>query len=112
MALGRLGAAVLGLWGGGSGAAAFAVLHGSGNGVLTIARGTVPLAILGPQNYGYRLGILGAPARIAQALAPFLFGVLIDLYGSGALYVSSALSLAACVALLLVRPQLQERPAT
>ena len=65
------------LSGGGLAAGVFAFLHGSGNGVLTIARGAVPLAIYGPVNYGYRLGLLGAPARMAQAAAPFLFGVLI-----------------------------------
>jgi hypothetical protein len=42
---------------------AFAVLHGAGNGLLTIAKGTVPLAIFGPVGYGLRSGILGAPAR-------------------------------------------------
>jgi hypothetical protein len=52
----------------------FTVLHGAGNGVMTIARGTVPLAVFGPENYGYRLGLLGAPARIAQAGAPLIFG--------------------------------------
>ena len=47
---------------------AFAVLHGAGNGLLTIARGTVPLAIFGPIGYGLRTGLLGAPARATQAL--------------------------------------------
>jgi hypothetical protein len=61
-----LGAAILALVGGAA-AGAFAIFHGAGNGILTIARGTLPLAIFGPQNYGYRLGIIGAPARMAQA---------------------------------------------
>jgi len=82
------------------------VLHGFGNGILTIARGTVPLAIFGSKDYGYRLGLLGAPARIAQAMAPLMFGVLIDHWGFGTLFVSSALSLAALVALLFVRTEL------
>jgi MFS family permease len=99
-----LGAAVLGIFGGaGVPALAFAVLHGFGNGILTIARGTIPLAIFGAKDYGYRLGLLGAPARIAQAMAPLLFGVLIDRWGFGTLLVSSALSLAALAALLFVR---------
>jgi len=42
-------------------------LHGAGNGLLTIAKGTVPLAIFGPVGYGLRSGILGAPARATQA---------------------------------------------
>ncbi len=79
-----------------------------GNGILTIARGTLPLAIFGPQNYGYRLGIIGAPARMAQAAAPLVFGLLIDTMGSRVLIVSSALSLSALVALLLLR---QDPPA-
>jgi MFS family permease len=96
-----IGAAILGLAGGGA-ASVFAIFHGSGNGILTIARGTLPLAIFGPQNYGYRLGIIGAPARMAQAAAPLLFGLLIDIMGARALIVSSALSIAALLALFLL----------
>jgi len=97
-----IGAAVIALLGGGA-ASAFAIFHGTGNGILTIARGTLPLSIFGPQNYAYRLGIIGAPARMAQAAAPLAFGVLIDVLGEKVLIVSSALSLAALLALLLVR---------
>ena len=97
-----IGAAILALAGGGA-ASAFAIFHGAGNGILTIARGTLPLAIFGPKNYGYRLGIVGAPARMAQAAAPLLFGLLIDAMGSRALIVSSGLSLAALLALFLLR---------
>jgi len=81
---------------------AFALLHGAGNGILTIARGAVPLAIYGPENYGYRLGILGAPSRIAQAAAPLLFGVLIDAFGPGALLFSAAMGLGTLAAFCLV----------
>ena len=98
-----IGAAILALAGGGA-ASVFAIFHGTGNGILTIARGTLPLAIFGPENYGYRLGLIGAPARMAQAAAPLAFGLLIDRMGSGILIVSSALSLAALLALGLLRP--------
>jgi len=99
-----IGAAIMGLLGGGGLAAfLFAVLHGFGNGILTIARGTIPLAIFGAKNYGYRLGLLGAPARVAQAIAPLLFELLIDRWRAGALIVSSGLSLAALAALALAR---------
>jgi predicted MFS family arabinose efflux permease len=84
-------------------ASAFALLHGAGNGLLTIARGTVPLAIFGPAGYGARTGLLGAPARAAQALAPFLFGVLLDATGLWTLAVSSGLSLSALLALFVLR---------
>jgi len=96
-----IGAAILALVGGAA-TSAFAIFHGAGNGVLTITRGTLPLAIFGPQNYGYRLGIIGAPARMAQAIAPLAFGLLIDVMGSRILIVSSALSLSALLALLLL----------
>jgi len=97
-----IGAIIVALVGGGA-AGVFAIFHGAGNGILTIARGTLPLAIFGPNNYAYRLGIIGAPARMAQAAAPLAFGLLIDSMGSRILIVSSALSLAALAALLLLR---------
>jgi hypothetical protein len=102
-----IGAAILAL-AGGAASSAFAIFFGLGNGILTIARGTLPLAIFGPLNYGYRLGIVGAPARMAQAAAPLVFGLLIDTMGSRVLIVSSALSLSALVALSLLR---QDPPA-
>lgn len=99
-----LGAAVVAIFGAPA-ASAFALLHGSGNGILTIARGTLPLSIFGPKDFGYRLGIIGAPARMAQAVAPLAFGLLIDVMGTKVLIVSSALSLSALAALFLVRPE-------
>jgi predicted MFS family arabinose efflux permease len=83
-------------------AAAFAIFYGAGNGLLTIARGTVPLAVFGPHGYGERTGLLGAPARAAQAVAPLLFGLLLDRMGAAVILVSSALCLAAFVALLFL----------
>ena len=101
-----VGAVMLGLFGPGA-MIAFAVLHGAGNGLLTIAKGTLPLAIFGPAGYGLRSGILGAPARATQAASPLVFGLLMDTMGIGVFAVSAGLSLSACVALLL----LQARPA-
>lgn len=97
-----LGAAVLAL-AGAPGAAAFALLHGAGNGILTIAKGTLPLALFGPQGYGARQGLLMVPARIAQAMAPWVFGIGLERWGAGALWLSSALSVAAFGALMLLR---------
>jgi predicted MFS family arabinose efflux permease len=99
-----IGAAIVALVGGPA-ASVFAIFHGAGNGILTIARGTLPLAMFGPENYGYRLGIIGAPARMAQAAAPLAFGLLIDTMGSRVLIVSSTLSLSALLALSLLRQQ-------
>jgi MFS family permease len=86
-----------------AGSAVFTVLYGAGNGLVTIARGTVPLALFGPHGYGERTGLLGAPARAAQAFAPLLFGLLLDTIGVAALAVSAGLCLAALAALLCLR---------
>jgi len=88
---------------GSSAITAFAVLHGAGNGLLTIAKGTLPLAIFGPVGYGLRSGVLGAPARAAQASAPLIFGLLLDRMGLGVLVISAGLSLAALLALLMLK---------
>src|SRR5215470_9225678 len=103
VALHPVGAAVLGAFGAVAASGVFTVLHGAGSGILTIARGTVPLAMFGPENYGYRLGLLGAPSRIMMAAAPLLFGLLIDRYGAGALFFSSGLSIAAFLGLCSLR---------
>jgi predicted MFS family arabinose efflux permease len=92
--------AILLLAGGAPLAWAFTILHGAGNGILTIARGTVPLALFGPKDYGYRLGLLGAPARLAQAGAPLAFGLMINQFGAGTLFISSGLCVAALAALV------------
>jgi predicted MFS family arabinose efflux permease len=97
-----LGAAVLMLLGA-PGAAAFSLLHGAGSGVLTIAKGTLPLALFGPAGYGLRQGLLMVPTRLAQAAAPFVFALLMARYGTDALTVTAGLGLAGLVALLLLR---------
>jgi MFS family permease len=104
-----VGAAVLGLFGAPA-STGFALLHGGGNGLLTISRGTLPLALFGPAGYGLRTGILAAPARITTAAAPLLFGLLLNAMGTGALVVSGGLSLAALASLALLRVQPAEAP--
>ena len=83
-------------------AVAFGVLHGAGNGILTIAKGTLPLVIFGPQGYGHRQGVLMLPARVAQALSPWLFGLALDRWGSGALALSATVGALAFLALFLL----------
>jgi MFS family permease len=81
----------------------FVLVHGGGNGLLTIARGTVPLALFGAAGYGLRTGIIAAPARIIQGAAPLLFGLILDRGGPlYALLFSSALTGASFLALLFV----------
>jgi MFS family permease len=90
---------------GAPGIVAFALLHGAGNGMITIAKGTLPLAVFGPQGYGLRSGLLSAPARTLQAAAPFLFGLLLDQVGISAVGLSAGLCLAAFGSLFLLRPR-------
>lgn len=96
-----LGAALLALFG--MPAAGFALLHGAGNGMMTIASGTLPLTLFGPRGFGRRQGWIIAPARVAQAGAPLAFGLLLESRGAGALWLTSMLMLAGCLALLMVR---------
>ena len=89
---------------GGPAAAVFTVLHGAGNGILTIAKGTLPLVLFGPAGYGARQGLMMVPARVAQAFAPVLFGMLLNRTGAAALWLTTLLGLAALAALWLLRP--------
>ena len=101
-ALHPIGAAFLVAFGA-PGIIAFALLHGAGNGMITIAKGTLPLALFGPGGYGLRSGLLSAPARMLQAASPFLFGLLLDQVGIGAVGLSAGLCLAAFASLFLLR---------
>jgi hypothetical protein len=69
------------------------------------AKGTLPLALFGPSGYGLRSGLLSAPARMLQAASPFLFGLLLDRVGIGAVGLSAGLCLAAFGSLFLLRPR-------
>ena len=81
----------------------FTVAHGSGNGVMTIANGTLPLHFFGPGGYGLRQGLLMMPARFLQATAPFVFDVLLSRLGALALCVTAGLGLASFLVLTLLR---------
>ena len=105
-----VGAVVLTL-AGAPAAVLFAVLHGAGNGILTIAKGTLPLALFGAQAYGHRQGLLMVPARIAQAISPWLFGIFLERWGAGALWLSAGLGLLAFLALLALPKPVEEAKA-
>lgn len=100
------GALLLG-WAAGPGGVAFTLLHGAGNGILTIAKGTLPLVLFGSLGYGLRQGVLMVPARVAQALAPLLFGLLLDRWGAAAVAATALLGVASALALWLLRPAAQ-----
>ncbi|MDO8324573.1 MAG: MFS transporter [Phenylobacterium sp.] len=84
-------------------AAPFAILYGAGNGLFTIVRGALPLALFGERNYGRRLGVLNVPSRLLQAVSPFVFALMIERSANLALAVMAAGSVLAFGALLLLR---------
>jgi MFS family permease len=65
--------AMLGLFGiSVAAAAAFALMFGAANGLVTIARGAVPLALFGPDGYGRLLGRISGPWLVMQSAAPLV----------------------------------------
>ena len=83
-------------------AALFVILHGLGNAILIIARGTLPLALFGPQGFGRRQGWLTMPAKFAQAIAPFTFGLALTRWGTGVLWLTFGLAMCSFAALCLI----------
>jgi hypothetical protein len=71
-------------------AVAFVIGYGVSQGLLTIVRGTVPLALFGVTGFAVVLGRLAAPVLAAQAVAPVLFGYGLELFGTGAVLFGSA----------------------
>ena len=96
--------ALLLAWAGGAGSVAFTLLHGAGNGILTIAKGTLPLVLFGSLGYGLRQGMLMVPARVAQAFAPLLFGLLLDHWGTASVAATALLGVACALALWWLKP--------
>jgi hypothetical protein len=48
------------------------VLYGAGNGIGSVARGTLPLALFGPERYAGLIGRLALPILMSMALSPYL----------------------------------------
>jgi MFS family permease len=74
-------------------AAAFALLFGGANGLVTITRGAVPLALFGASGYGRLMGRLAGPFLLMQSAAPLIMALVIERTSDAA-----ALSLAAAFA--------------
>ena len=51
------------------------VLYGAGNGIGTVARGALPLAVFGPDRYPVLMGRLALPILVAMAVSPYLGGL-------------------------------------
>lgn len=51
------------------------ILYGAGNGIGTVARGALPLAVFGTDRYPVLMGRLAMPILIAMAVSPYLAGL-------------------------------------
>jgi hypothetical protein len=64
-------------------AVTFTLLMGASQGVLTIVRGAVPLALFGASGYGSVLGVIATPVLIVNAASPTVFAWIVDRWGWG-----------------------------
>jgi predicted MFS family arabinose efflux permease len=62
---------------------AFTLLMGASQGVLTIVRGAVPLALFGARGYGTVLGLIATPVLVVNAASPTVFAWIVDRWGWG-----------------------------
>jgi MFS family permease len=89
-------------------AMAFAVMFGAANGLVTIARGTVPLALFGSAGYGRIVGRIAAPALLMQSTAPLLLAYVIERASDrAALAVTAGFCVLALACFALVRRPVQ-----
>jgi hypothetical protein len=75
-------------------AAAFALLFGAANGLITITRGALPLALFGPEGYGRMIGRISGPWLVMQSAAPLVMAFVVERASDAV-----ALAFAACFAL-------------
>jgi MFS family permease len=97
--------ALLGLFGfSAPAAAAFALMFGAANGLVTIARGAVPLALFGPTGYGRIIGRLARAALIVTAVAPVVIAFVAERASDpAALAVAAAFAVVSLSCFLLIR---------
>jgi len=65
-------------------AVAFAILFGGANGLMTITRGALPLALFGADGYGRLMGRIAGPALLMQAAAPWAMAMVIERFSDAA----------------------------
>jgi len=85
-------------------AAIFAVMFGMANGLFTIARGTVPLALFGSVGYGAVVGRLAGPWLLMQSVSPLALAFVIERTSdAGALIAVACFTLLALACFIVVR---------
>jgi MFS family permease len=82
---------------------AFTLFLGASQGVITIVRGAVPLALFGAKGYGAVLGLIATPILLVNAFSPAVFALLVDRFGwQVSLYAMMGCSIATWVAIELM----------
>ncbi len=88
----------------GPSAAAFSIMFGLSNGLVTIARGTVPLALFGASGSGRMVGRIAGPFMLVQSVAPLVMAFVAErVSDTAALTVAACFAIAALACFLTVR---------
>jgi len=87
-----------------------AALYGMGDGIKTIARGTLPLALFGPRGYGARLGWISFVQMGVNASAPFAFAWATQTFGGWWSFAVMALCLCCAMATYMFIPDPRRQP--
>jgi hypothetical protein len=95
---------------GGPAALPAVLAYAAGNGVFTIVKGSLPLALFGAQGYGARLGWIAVPGNLLAATAPAVLGALLAGSARAAVAVLAGLALLAWGALMCLRPAAAREP--
>jgi MFS family permease len=82
-------------------AVVFAVLFGLSQGLSSIVRGTIPLALFGRSSYGARLGRISAISVAVKSCAPFVFALFMG--SAGAMIAFAATAGLAVLSLIVLR---------
>ena len=81
----------------------FTLLMGASQGVITIVRGALPLALFGTKGYGAVLGLIATPILLVNAFSPTLFALIVDQIGwHNAIYTLLAGSIVTWIAIELM----------
>ena len=78
-----VGLGMVALWLGGPWLTLALVLYGAGIGLESIARGTLPLALVRPDSYPVLMGRIALPNLMAQAATPLVGSLLLGVVGTG-----------------------------
>jgi MFS family permease len=85
-------------------AAAFALMFGGANGLVTITRGAVPLTLFGASGYGRLIGRLAGPFLLMQSVAPLVMAFVVERTSDpAALAVAAGFAAIAFVCFLVIR---------